>query len=80
MRDPVLFTLKSLAKLQCTFRRADLYFLSTVLLIKLKKITFQLEDRMNFTLKCSCSMVGRHCNNAMPDFPVESAVDSAYCS
>lgn len=39
MRDPVLFLLKSLAKLRCTFRRADLYFVSTVL--------FQLKDRLS---------------------------------
>lgn len=79
MREPVLFLLKSLAKVQCTFRRADLYFVSTVLLIKLKKVTFQLEDRMNFTLKLSCVTASRSCNNAMHGFPVECVVDSAYC-
>lgn len=64
MRDPFLLLLNLLAKLQCTFRKAGLYFVSTILLIKSKKITFQLEDGMNLTLN-SCITASRSCNNAM---------------
>lgn len=78
--ETILFLRKSLEKLQCTFKRADLYFVSTVLLTELKKITFQLKDRINVSLQLSRITASGSCNNTMHGFPVECVVDSAFCS